>query len=43
MNTGNQNTMNITQRSVYGRCNLKCSFSSKYEIFTDTLVTQHAA
>jgi hypothetical protein len=32
MNTGNQNTMNITQRSVYGRCNLKCSFSSKYEI-----------
>ena len=32
MNTGNQNTMNITQRSVYGKCNLKCSFSSKYEI-----------
>lgn len=32
MNTGNQNAMNITQRSVYGRCNLKCSFSSKYEI-----------
>lgn len=32
MNTGNQNVMNITQRSVYGRCNLKCSFSSKYEI-----------
>jgi len=24
--------MNITQRSVYGKCNLKCSFSSKYEI-----------
>ena len=32
MNTGNQNTMNITQRSVYGKCNLKCSFSSKYEV-----------
>ena len=32
MSSGNQNTMNITQRSVYGRCNLKCSFSSKYEI-----------
>ena len=32
MNTGNQNAMNITQRSVYGRCNLKCSFSSKYDI-----------
>jgi len=24
--------MNITQRSVYGKCNLKCSFSSKYEV-----------
>ena len=32
MSSGNQNTMNITQRSVYGKCNLKCSFSSKYEI-----------